>query len=75
MEAPPKEIFEAFPALGSLARTNEIIDFVLQHPEEIECYLREVEELFEKFKREHPIPEDMLERLRRGREELTRRPA
>jgi hypothetical protein len=51
------------------------ITFVLEHPQAIEPYLQEQEALWNKFREEHPIPDEMLERLRRTKEELSRRSA
>jgi hypothetical protein len=51
------------------------ITFILEHPQAIESYLQAQEALWNKFRDEHPIPDEMLERLRRTREDLSRRPA
>ena len=68
-------LLEAFPSIGSVAKVNGVIAFILNHPEFVEAYLREQDALWDKFREEHPIPEDMLERLRRTKEELSRRSA
>jgi uncharacterized protein (DUF433 family) len=71
----PEALLEAFPSIGSLTKVHGIIDFVLKHPQFVESYLREQDALWDKFRKEHPIPDDMLERLRRTNEELSRRTA
>jgi uncharacterized protein (DUF433 family) len=71
----PEAILQAYPSIGSLAKVYGAITFILEHAQAIESYLREQEALWKKFREEHPIPEDLLERLRRTREELTRRSA
>ena len=68
-------LLEAFPSIGSLARVHGLIAFMLKHPQFIESYLREQDALWDRFRKEHPIPDDMLERLRRTKKELSRRSA
>jgi uncharacterized protein (DUF433 family) len=71
----PEALLEAFPSIGSLAKVHGIISFILDHPDAVESYLRDQEALWDKFCEEHPIPDDMLERYRRKKEELSRRSA
>jgi hypothetical protein len=71
----PEAILEAYPSISSLGKVYGAIAFILDHPQAIESYLKEQEALWKKFREEHPIPEDMLERLRRTREELAQRSA
>lgn len=71
----PEGIRQAYPSIGSLAKVYGAITFVLEHPEAIESYLQEQESLWKKFREEHPIPDEMLERLRRTKEELSQRSA
>jgi len=71
--ATPEDILRAYPSIGSLAKVYGAILFILEHPEAIESYLQELDALWQKFREEHPIPDDLLERFRRGREELSRR--
>jgi uncharacterized protein (DUF433 family) len=61
-----EEIFCAFPSLGSLARVCGILTFVLEHPAEIEEYLKDQERAFEEFKSRHPMPPELVERLERA---------
>jgi hypothetical protein len=51
------------------------ITFVLEHPQGIESYLREQDEASEEFRKQHPIPDEMLERFRHTKEELSPRSA
>ncbi len=71
----PEGILQAYPSIGSLAKVYGAITFVLEHPQAIESYLQEQEALWNKFREEHPIPDELLERLRRTKEELSRRSA
>ncbi len=71
----PEALLEAFPSIGSVAKVHGIIDFIVKHSQWVESYLQEQDSLWEKFRKEHPIPDDMRERLRRTREELSRRSA
>jgi uncharacterized protein (DUF433 family) len=66
----PEEIFESYPPVGSLAKLYGAITFVLEHPEEIESYLKEQDERWEQFKATNPLSPDMIERFERARREL-----
>jgi uncharacterized protein (DUF433 family) len=59
-------IFDTYPDIGSLAKVYGAIAFVLEHPKEIDDYLADQERLFEEIKELHPIPAEMLERLKRA---------
>jgi uncharacterized protein (DUF433 family) len=59
-------IFDAYPAIGSLAKVYGAIAFVLEHPKEIDAYLEDQERIFEEVKDRHPIPAEMIERLKRA---------
>ena len=56
-------IFDAYPSIGSLAKVYGVIAFVLEHPAEVEAYLKDQERIFEEFKAQHPMPADMMERF------------
>jgi len=58
-------IFDAYPSIGSLANVYGAIAFVLEHPAEVEAYLKDQERIFEEFKAQHPMPADMIERFER----------
>ena len=69
----PESILQAYPSIGSLAKVYGAITFILEHPQAIDSYMREQQALWNKFREEHPIPDDMLQRFSRTREELSRR--
>ena len=69
----PEAILQSYPSIGSLAKVYGAITFILEQPQAVESYLQQQEDLWNKFRTEHPIPDDMLERYRRTREELSRR--
>ena len=58
-------IFDAYASIGSLANVYGAIAFVLEHPAEVEAYLKDQERIFEEFKAQHPMPADMIERFER----------
>ena len=69
----PEAILQAYPSIGSLAKVYGAITFILEHPEAIESYLREQIERSAEFQNEHPIPDEMLQRFGKTKEELSRR--
>ena len=71
----PEALLEAYPSIGSLAKVHGVIAFILEHPQAVESYLRDQDALWDEFRKEHPIPDDMMERFRRAQEELSRRSA
>lgn len=62
-------IFDAYPSIGSLGKVYGAIAFVLEHPAEVEAYLKDQERIFEEFKAQHPMPADMIERFERVKKE------
>jgi uncharacterized protein (DUF433 family) len=68
-------IFDAYPSIGSLARVYGAITFMLEHPNDVEAYLREQDRRYRDFSAGHPLPEGMSERFERGRRELSARRA
>ena len=64
-------LFEAYPSIGSLAKVYGAITFVLEHPAEIEAYLKEQDQRFEQVKQRHPLPPELVERFERGRKQLS----
>jgi len=71
--AMPEALHEAYPSIGSMAKVHGAVAFILEHPQAVESYLQEQEVLWDKFREEHPIPDDVMERFRRTQEELLRR--
>jgi hypothetical protein len=61
-------MLQSYPSLGSLAKVYETLTVILEHPVEVEAYLREQDELWGDLRQSHPIPEEMLERFFRARE-------
>ena len=67
----PEEIFEAYPSIGSLAKLYGTITFILEHPKEIDSYLKEQDERWEEFKARNPLAPEMAQRFERARRELS----
>jgi uncharacterized protein (DUF433 family) len=65
-------IFEACPSIGSLAKVYGALTFILEHPAEIDGYLKDQERLFEEIQARHPMPADMVERFERAQERKVR---
>jgi uncharacterized protein (DUF433 family) len=68
-----ENILRSYPSIGSLVKVYGAITFILEHPQEIENYLQGVNTSWEKFKAEHPMPDHVVESMRRAQEELARR--
>lgn len=69
----PEMILNDFPSIGSLAKVYGVITFILEHPSEIEDYLKDQERTFEEFKARNPWPPELIERFERARaEKITR---
>jgi uncharacterized protein (DUF433 family) len=66
-------IFDAYASIGSLAKLYGTLTFILEHPNEVDAYLREQNRRYEEFKAAHPLPNDMVKRFERGRRELLAR--
>ena len=62
-------IFEAYPSIGSLAKVYGSITFILEHPAEVEAYLKDQDRIFEEIKAQRPMPADMIERFERVKNE------
>jgi uncharacterized protein (DUF433 family) len=62
-------IFEAYPSIGSLAKVYGAITFVLEHPNEVEAYLKDQDRIFEELKAQYPMPQDMVDRFERAKKE------
>lgn len=61
-------IFEAYPSIGSLAKVYGAITFILEHPAEVEAYLKDQERTFEEIKTQYPMPAELVERFERAQE-------
>jgi uncharacterized protein (DUF433 family) len=71
----PEGILDAYPSIGSLAKVYGAVTFILEHPDEVDAYIRDQERILEEFKATHPMPADMLERFERAKNERSARPA
>jgi len=56
-------IFEAYPSVGSLAKVYGAITFILEHPAEVDAYLKDQDRVFEEIKTQHPMPAELIEEL------------
>ena len=63
-------ILQAYPSIGSIETVEGAVAFMLQHPDEIEAYLREQDRLLGEIKTRYPVPSGMLERFARAKEEM-----
>lgn len=66
-----EDIFEAYPSIGSLSRVYGAITFILEHPREIESYLKAQDQKWEAFKADNPLSPDMVERFERAKRDLS----
>src|SRR5260221_13673241 len=70
-----ESIFEAYPSIGSLAKVYGAITFILEHPREIEDYLKDQDRRYEEFKAHNPLTPEMIERFERAKSERSVKPA
>lgn len=63
-------IFEAYPSVGSLAKVYGAITFILEHPAEVEAYLKDQDRVFEEIKAQYPMPQEMIDRFERAKKEV-----
>jgi hypothetical protein len=66
-------IFDAYPSIGSLVKVYGAITFILEHPKEIDAYLKQQVRRYEEFRAANPLTPDMAERFERGERELLAR--
>jgi hypothetical protein len=62
-------MFEAYPSLGSLAKVYGAITFILEHPAEVEMYLKDQDRIFEEIKAKYPMPQEMIDRFEQAEKE------
>lgn len=67
----PEEIFEAYPSIGSLSRVYGALTFILEHPQEIDSYLKAQDDKWEAFKASNPLTPEMIERFERAKRDLS----
>jgi uncharacterized protein (DUF433 family) len=68
-------IFDAYPSIGSLAKVYGAITFVLEHPTEVDAYLKDQDRLFEEIKTKHPMPAEMVEPFEQAKNQNAVKPA
>jgi uncharacterized protein (DUF433 family) len=66
-------IFEAYPSIGSLAKTYGAITFILEHPAEVEAYLIDQARIFEAIKAQYPMSQEMIDRFDQAKKEAAPR--
>jgi len=67
----PETTLNNYPWIGSLAKVYGIITFILEHPAEIEEYMKDQERAYEEFKAQHPMPPELLQKLERAMAEIS----
>jgi uncharacterized protein (DUF433 family) len=67
----PEEIFDAYPSIGSLSRVYGTITFILEHPDEIDSYLKTQDENWEAFKASNPLTPEMIKRVERAKRDIS----
>src|ERR1044072_4982656 len=65
----PEAIFEAYPSIGSLAKVYGAITFILEHPDEVDAYLKDQDHLLETLKAQYPMPQDMVDRFEQAKKD------
>ena len=50
----PEAMLEAYPSIGRLGKVYGAIAFILDHPDEVEAYLKDQERLFEEIRKQFP---------------------
>ena len=64
-------IFEAYPSVGSLAKVYGSITFILEHPAEVDAYLKDQDRVFEQIKAQYPMPQEMIDRFEQAKREAS----
>ena len=59
-------IFEAYPSIGRLGKVYGAIAFILDHPAEVDAYLKDQDRLMDEIEKQYPMSQDMIDRLRRA---------
>jgi uncharacterized protein (DUF433 family) len=65
-----ESIFEAYPSIGRLGKVYGAIAFFLDHPAEVDAYLKDQDRLFEEIKAQYPRSQDLIDRLERARKDV-----
>jgi uncharacterized protein (DUF433 family) len=67
-----ESIRQNFPSL-SLVQVYGAITFYLLNQHTVDAYLREAEKEWDEFARDHPLPEELRQKLERARQEVSAR--
>jgi len=62
----PEAMLERYPSLGRLAKVYGAIAFILDHPTEVEAYLKDRERLYEEIQQRYPMTQEQTDGLRRA---------
>ena len=65
--AAPETILRSFPMLGTLERVYGAITYTLAHPEEVDRYMADQEQLWQQGRRDQPLPADLNQRIEQVR--------
>ena len=66
-----ESIFDAYASIGSLAKVYGAITFILEHPAEVDAYLKDQDRRYVELKERYPLPAELIERFERGKKELS----
>lgn len=64
----PEEFHQKWPASQTLEKVYGACTFILAYPEAVETYLADQARSWEEFKRDNPLPQELIERTLRARE-------
>ena len=65
--AAPETILRSFPMLGTLERVYGAITYTLAHPDEVDQYMADQEQLWQEGRRDNPLPADLHQRIEQVR--------
>ena len=65
--AAPETILRSFPMLGTLERVYGAITYTLAHPDEVDQYMADQEQLWQEGRRDNPLPADLRQRIEQVR--------
>jgi hypothetical protein len=60
------ESYSSIGRLGKVYGVIGVIAFILDHPAEVEAYLKDQERLADEIQARYPMSQDMIDRLRRA---------
>lgn len=64
-----EQIFARYPLAKSLAKVYGAIAFILEHPDEVESYLRDRDRVHDELKVQFPMPAELTERIEQAERE------